>query len=105
MAITEQDIINNIPTVFFGDEFEVLIVLRSLASIGFAKGRLYKNIDKLIKQFMKLDNKNHRLNKETWALTPIQCRQCLDTGTVYRMNNVNDESHAPCRKCKLSEVG
>jgi hypothetical protein len=86
MAINQKNIVERIPSVLGMDDFQLLLALRGLVSVGWGyHSPLRKKINKLIDEVLDNGYSNKaRFNESDFSLTLIKCKKCNDKGWVVR---------------------
>ena len=106
MAITQQDIISEIPTIIKQDSFDILMSLAALTAIGWGSHcDLYIKIQNLIALSIDAKQSKFIFNSELLTTTKVNCNRCFDKGVITplevllsnELSNVNHD--IPCPDC------
>ena len=85
MAITQQVIIHQLPTIITSESNRVVLVLRSLVAYGWGiECELYKKLDELWDVIHNLEHSEYyalaKFNRDTFLVSDFDCRICYDSG-------------------------
>lgn len=108
MAITQQDIIHQIPRNIYTCRHEymessgdILLVLRSLIQRGWGdQCTIYQVIDELLTLVhTNKEGTTFIFDRETMKHSPLVCHECYDLGYLYNDKTEDDITTHPCPKC------
>lgn len=98
MAITKQNIINEIPELIHDNSTRLLNTLHILAIYGWGhESELCRKLEKLSDDYENAKHTPVKFDKENWKLTPVNCKECWDQG--YTLKSVG---RLPCTKCNAN---
>ena len=113
MAITQQDILEQIPRViltsnheYMESSYDVLIILRSLVCREWPSSKLYGKLNELVKlSYLEKTETAFVFDKETLTYAPRVCDKCDDLGDVFNFLDDSDHKKYPCPKCTPAKRG
>ena len=91
MAITKEDIINQIPTFIKTESRDIVLTLRSLVARGWGtECELYKKLSTLWDEIHSSDNGESivlgEFDRDTFIISEFYCMTCYDSGTTLDDN-------------------
>lgn len=101
MAITQQNIINQIPIIIKYNNFDLILTLRSLACYGWGRdSEVYKTLDVLLDEVTDMHGSERlRFDPVSNLAVKIQCKKCNDRGEMVIRRN-GKSALVKCKKCK-----
>lgn len=99
MAITQQNIINQIPCYIGFEKADTIGVLKSLVRVGWSNNEpLFNLLQDLEDLCIQAQGSRYVFHRENLSYTLIKCNNCLDMGSIFDFTQ-KPRLEKPCPNC------